>query len=87
MSYRDSVRARRQHVDLTDLMLSGLAGTCLRLGLGVVWAINAALKWLPGYRDSYLAALKGVAQGQPGFLHGLVSLLDHVAVGLTFTLG
>jgi thiosulfate dehydrogenase (quinone) large subunit len=32
--------------------------------------INAVLKWLPGYRHTYLAQLKGVAQGQPGFLHG-----------------
>jgi uncharacterized membrane protein YphA (DoxX/SURF4 family) len=70
MSYRESVAERGRRVELSDLMLSGPAGTFLRVGLGVVWAINATLKWLPGYRDSYLSALRGVAQGQPGFLHG-----------------
>ena len=70
MSYRESVAERGRRVELSDLMLSGPAGTFLRVGFGVAWAINATLKWLPGYRDSYLSALRGVAQGQPGFLHG-----------------
>jgi uncharacterized membrane protein YphA (DoxX/SURF4 family) len=46
------------------------APTALRLAFGVVWAINAVLKWLPGYRSSYLSQLKATAQGQPAFLHG-----------------
>jgi uncharacterized membrane protein YphA (DoxX/SURF4 family) len=52
------------------LTLAGRAGTGLRLAFGVVWAINAVLKWLPGYRHFYLDGLKDVAQGQPAFLHG-----------------
>jgi len=44
--------------------------TILRLAFGVVLAINAVLKWLPGYRSTYLSQLKAVAQGQPSFLHG-----------------
>jgi thiosulfate dehydrogenase (quinone) large subunit len=50
--------------------LSGWGPTILRLAFGVVWGINAALKWMPGYRSSYLSQLKAVAQGQPSFLHG-----------------
>jgi thiosulfate dehydrogenase (quinone) large subunit len=72
MSYVDSLNTRdaTAHADVKHLTLSVRAGTGLRLALGVIWAINAFLKWLPGYRNSYLDGLKGVAQGQPGFLHG-----------------
>ena len=41
----------------------------VRLLFGVVWAIDAVLKWLPGYRHSFLSQLQGASQGQPGFLH------------------
>jgi uncharacterized membrane protein YphA (DoxX/SURF4 family) len=70
MSYVDSLPTRDARSGLTHLALSGRAGTGLRLAFGVVWGINAVLKWLPGYRRTYLSELKGVAQGQPGFLHG-----------------
>jgi nitrite reductase (NO-forming) len=46
------------------------AATIMRLLFGVVWAIDAVLKWLPGYRNGYLSALEQTAQGQPAFLHG-----------------
>jgi uncharacterized membrane protein YphA (DoxX/SURF4 family) len=48
----------------------GWEATILRLAFGVAWTINAVLKWLPGYRSSYLSQLKAVAPGQPSFLHG-----------------
>jgi uncharacterized membrane protein YphA (DoxX/SURF4 family) len=72
MSYVDSLTTRdaSTRTDGKHLTLSGRAGTGLRLAFGVVFAINAVLKWLPGYRHSYLDGLKEVAQGQPGFLHG-----------------
>jgi uncharacterized membrane protein YphA (DoxX/SURF4 family) len=72
MSYVDSLTTRDSttRTDVKHLTLSGRAGTGLRLTFGVLFAINAVLKWLPGYRHSYLSGLKGVAQGQPGFLHG-----------------
>jgi thiosulfate dehydrogenase (quinone) large subunit len=72
MSYLDSLTARdaRARSSLHHLTLSGRASTGLRLVFGVVWLIDAVLKWLPGYRHTYLAQLKGVAQGQPAFLHG-----------------
>ncbi len=49
---------------------SGWTGTIVRLLFGVIWAIDAMLKWLPGYRHTYLSNLKTAAQGQPSFLHG-----------------
>jgi uncharacterized membrane protein YphA (DoxX/SURF4 family) len=50
--------------------LAGWAGTVLRLAFGVVWAIDAVLKWLPGYRNTYVSQLHAAAAGQPPFLHG-----------------
>jgi nitrite reductase (NO-forming) len=52
-----------------------LLGTCqakdlVRIGFGVIWLIDAALKWQPGFRHDYMANLMGQAQGQPSWLHG-----------------
>jgi thiosulfate dehydrogenase (quinone) large subunit len=49
---------------------AGWTGTTVRVLFGVVFGIDAVLKWLPGYRHTYLAALKSAAAGQPGWLHG-----------------
>ena len=40
----------------------------LRVAFGVIWAIDAALKWLPGFRSGYSDSLTSAAQGQPGWL-------------------
>jgi len=40
----------------------------LRITFGVIWGIDAVLKWLPGFRSGYLASVKGLAQGQPRWL-------------------
>jgi uncharacterized membrane protein YphA (DoxX/SURF4 family) len=40
----------------------------LRIGFGLIWGIDAVLKWLPGFRSTYVAAVTGAAQGQPGWL-------------------
>ena len=40
----------------------------LRIAFGVIWGIDAALKWLPGFRSSYMDTIMGQAQGQPGWL-------------------
>ena len=39
-----------------------------RLGFGLIWGIDATLKWLPGFRDSYLMMIRASAQGQPSWL-------------------
>ena len=41
----------------------------LRISFGVVWAIDAALKWAPGFRTGYMDAIRGAGDGQPGWLH------------------
>ena len=41
----------------------------LRIGFGVIWAIDAALKWLPGFRADYMDTIMSQAKGQPGWLH------------------
>src|SRR5712692_11706858 len=40
----------------------------LRIGFGVIWLIDAVLKWLPGFRSGYMSMLMGQAQGQPHWL-------------------
>lgn len=40
----------------------------VRLGFGLIWGIDATLKWLPGFRDSYLMMVRASAQGQPSWL-------------------
>jgi len=37
---------------------------------GLVWLVDAILKWLPGFRSSYMDAIRGAADGQPAWLHG-----------------
>ena len=49
---------------------AGWTGTIVRVLFGVIWAIDAYLKWQPGYRHDYLSMLKMTAQGQPSWLHG-----------------
>lgn len=40
----------------------------LRVTFGVIWGIDAVLKWLPGFRAGYADAIKSAADGQPGWL-------------------
>jgi uncharacterized membrane protein YphA (DoxX/SURF4 family) len=40
----------------------------LRITFGVIWGIDAVLKWLPGFRSTYVAAVTGAAHGQPAWL-------------------
>jgi thiosulfate dehydrogenase (quinone) large subunit len=49
---------------------AGWTGTTVRLLFGVIFGIDAALKWLPGYRDTFLIQLKSMAASQPSWLHG-----------------
>jgi len=40
----------------------------LRIAFGIIWLIDAILKWLPGFRASYMDTIMGQADGQPGWL-------------------
>jgi thiosulfate dehydrogenase [quinone] large subunit len=49
---------------------AGWTGTTVRVLFGVVFGVDAFLKWLPGYRHTYIAALKSASASQPAWLHG-----------------
>jgi len=40
----------------------------LRVTFGVIWLIDAVLKWLPGFRSGYSAMIDSAGKGQPGWL-------------------
>ena len=42
--------------------------TALRVSFGVIWLIDAVLKWLPGFRRDYMDTIMGQVEGQPGWL-------------------
>jgi nitrite reductase (NO-forming) len=46
------------------------ATSALRAAFGVIWAIDAYLKWQPGFAAHYVGYLQNAAQGQPGWLQG-----------------
>jgi uncharacterized membrane protein YphA (DoxX/SURF4 family) len=57
----------------------------LRVSFGVIWFIDAILKWLPGFRANYMGTIMGQAQGQPGWLRGWFDFwinLQHPRVNL-----
>ncbi len=37
----------------------------LRISFGLIWLVDATLKWLPGFRAGYMDTIMGQAQGQP----------------------
>ena len=40
----------------------------LRISFGIIWLIDATLKWLPGFRADYMDTIMGQPRGQPGWL-------------------
>lgn len=40
----------------------------LRIAFGVIWAVDASLKWQPAYQANFSQIISGVAVGQPGLL-------------------
>jgi uncharacterized membrane protein YphA (DoxX/SURF4 family) len=56
-------------------LLQRVRGNCrpkdvFRVLFGLIWLIDAGLKWEPAFRSGFTADLKMAAQGQPGWLHG-----------------
>lgn len=53
----------------------------VRIAFGLVWAVDAAFKWQPTFRDGFLDLIKSAADGQPAWLHGWfnfwITLLSH----------
>ena len=60
--------ASKTSVPVTEVRVTHWPKTSLRVAFGLIWLIDAILKWLPGFRASYMATIMGQAQGQPGWL-------------------
>jgi nitrite reductase (NO-forming) len=74
-------RRDRSHGKLiiTARRASGLA--LLRIAFGVIWAVDASLKWQPAFQANFQQLLTGAAQGQPGFLSWWFGLWQFVVSG------
>jgi nitrite reductase (NO-forming) len=46
------------------------AKDAFRIAFGLIWIIDAGLKWEPAFRTGFTSMLKEAAQGQPSWLHG-----------------
>ena len=57
------------------------AAAALRIAFGLVWGIDASLKWLPAFRETFAAMLTAAAQGQPGWLHPWFDLWSGLSPG------
>ena len=55
--------------------------TLLRMAFGVIWAVDASLKWQPAFQANFQQILSGVAKGQPGFLGWWFGLWQFVVSG------
>src|SRR4029077_2590530 len=53
----------------------------LRMVFGVIWAVDASLKWQPAFQANFQQILSGVAKGQPGFLNWRFGLWQFVVSG------
>lgn len=40
----------------------------VRIGFGLIWAIDATLKWLPGFRSGFAGMVHDSGEGQPAWL-------------------
>ncbi|MEA2627988.1 MAG: hypothetical protein QOJ10_448 [Chloroflexota bacterium] len=74
-------RRDRSHENLiiTARRASGLA--FLRIAFGVIWAVDASLKWQPAFQANFQQLLSGAAEGQPGFLSWWFGLWQFVVSG------
>ena len=50
----------------------------LRVAFGLVWSVDAVLKWLPGFRDGFSSMLDQAASAQPGFLRSAFYLFTEL---------
>ena len=63
----------------TARRLTGVA--ILRIAFGVIWAVDASLKWQPAFQANLQQMLSDVAKGQPGFLGWWFALWQFVISG------
>ncbi|GAA3987096.1 hypothetical protein GCM10022279_07630 [Comamonas faecalis] len=44
-----------------------LASASLRVAFGIIWMVNAAFTWMPGFSANYVGYLRNAAEGQPAW--------------------
>jgi nitrite reductase (NO-forming) len=44
--------------------------SAVRIGFGLILAVDAAFKWRPGFHRDFLMMIKEAGEGQPSWLHG-----------------
>src|SRR5262249_1175000 len=57
------------------------AGSLLRIGIGLIWLIDAYFKWLPGFRHGFMDILRQGAENQPGWLKPWFDLQNTLVSG------
>jgi hypothetical protein len=70
---RTAGRRSREHVsEMSPVRVASRRCTpawpkdALRISFGIIWLIDAVLKWLPGFRSGYMDTIMGQAQSHPG---------------------
>src|SRR2546430_7498349 len=58
-----------------------MAIAVLRIAFGLIWSVDAALKWQPAFQANFSQIVSGVAQGQPGFLSWWFGLWELIVSG------
>src|SRR5437899_12121479 len=58
-----------------------MAIAALRIAFGLIWSVDAALKWQPAFQANFSQIVSGVAQGQPGFLSWWFGLWELIVSG------
>jgi uncharacterized membrane protein YphA (DoxX/SURF4 family) len=58
-----------------------IAIASLRIAFGVIWFVDALLKWQPAFQANFSQIVAGVAQGQPGFLNWWFSIWQVIVNG------
>ncbi|MCZ2441772.1 MAG: multicopper oxidase domain-containing protein [Burkholderiales bacterium] len=50
-----------------DPAWSALSTAALRVAFGIIWMVNAAFTWMPGFSANYAGYLRNAAEGQPAW--------------------
>src|SRR4029077_10214890 len=80
LQFRIVARGPRRGPDLTaSHTVIGIA--LIRITFGVIWAVDATLKWQPAFRANFGRIVAGVGNGQPGFLSWWFRLWQLVVAG------
>src|SRR5438876_11405674 len=59
----------------------GSLKTAIRLVFGLVWAIDGALKFKPGFAESLSGMISEAGEGQPGWLQPWFGFWSHTVSG------